>query len=215
MKRVSLATLTTALLAAATVPLLQGCFPVVAGGAAAGALAISDRRTSGAYVEDEAIEWKVHNRVGQRFGKNTHVNATSFNRHVLLTGEAPDAATRDEVGRIATAVDNVQRVSNELQVAGPSSLASRSNDAYLTTKVKARFVEANKFAATRVKVVTEANTVFLMGIVTAAEGRDAVDLTRTTGGVQRVITLFEEVTPEEARRLDQQPPKQAPAAKSN
>lgn len=215
MTRLSLATLSAALLAAAATPLLQGCFPVVATGATAGALMIADRRTSGAYVEDEGIEWKVENRVSEKFGSNSHVNATSYNRHVLLTGEVPDATTRDEVGRIAKGVENVERVTNELQIAGPSSLASRSNDAYITTKVKARFVDANKFGANHVKVVTEAGTVYLLGILTATEERDATDIARTTGGVQRVVTLFEEVTPDEARRLDQQPPKQAPASQAH
>jgi osmotically-inducible protein OsmY len=110
---------------------------------------------------------------------------------LLLTGEAPDAAAKAEIEKIARAVENVRGIFNEIQVAGNSSLSARANDSYLTSKVKARFVDAQKFNAVHVKVVTEANTVYLLGLVKRQEAGDATELARTTGGVQRVVRVFE------------------------
>jgi osmotically-inducible protein OsmY len=187
-------------LATGALPLLQGCFPVVATGAAAGAMMAADRRSSGAYVEDEGLEWKVENRIKERFGDAAHVNAVSFNRVVLLTGEAPDAAVRDELPRIAQGVPNVRTVVNEVVVAGISSLTSRSNDAVLTSKVKARFIDLGTFGAHHVKVYTEAGTVFLMGLVTRREADAATEIARTTAGVRKVVRVFEYISEEEASR---------------
>ncbi|MFA7605057.1 MAG: BON domain-containing protein [Rhodocyclaceae bacterium] len=191
--------------ALATLPLLQGCFPVVAGGATAAAMMVSDRRTSGAYVEDEGIEWRTRNRINERYGNMVNVSVTSFNRNVLLTGQVPDEATRAEVGRIAGAVDNVRGIINELQIAGISSLTSRSNDAVITSKVRARFIDNSVPGSTHVKVVTESGTVFLMGVVTQREAHAATEVARTTAGVQKVVRVFEYVSDEEAARLDRQP----------
>lgn len=202
--------LAAALLACATVT-LSGCVPLVATGIGAGTLMVADRRSSGAYVEDEAIEWKTRNRMGEYFGSRVHVSPTSYNRNLLLTGEVPDAATRAEAERLAAAVTNVRTVSNELQIAGASGLSARSNDAYITSKIKARFVEAGKFAPNYVKVVTEAGTVFLLGIVTQAEADAATEIARTTGGVQKVVKIFEYITADQARQLDNRPPEAAPA----
>lgn len=190
-------------LIAGIVPALQGCFPVVATGVGMGAMMAADRRSSGAYVEDEGLEWKVQNRIAEKFGDRVHVNATSFNRNVLLSGEVPDDATRAEVDRIAASVPNVRAITNDLQVAGIASLTSRSNDVVITSKVKARFVDAATFGAHHVKVVTEAGTVYLMGLVTREEADKATELARTTSGVRKVIRVFEYISPEEARRLDQ------------
>lgn len=195
-------TLVLGLACAATLPLLQGCFPVAATGAAAGAAMFADRRTSGAYVEDEGIEWRVRSRLRERFGNSINTSVVSYNRNVLITGQAPDEATREEIGRIAANVDNVQGIINEVEVAGLSSLSSRSNDAMITSMVKARFVDDQRFSANHVKVVTENGTVYLMGIVTRAEADAATETARTTRGVQKVVRVFEMVTPEEAARLD-------------
>jgi osmotically-inducible protein OsmY len=202
-------TLLAALIAASAVSGLSGCVPLVATGIGAGTLMIVDRRTSGAYVEDEAIEWKVRNRLGDRFDGRVHVNPTSYNRNVLLTGEVPDAAARAEVERIAGEVPNVRAVTNEVQVATVSTLSARSTDAYITSKVKARFVDGARFSANHIKVLTEAGTVFLMGLVTQAEGDDAAEIARTTSGVQKVVKIFEYVTPDQARQLDNRPPESA------
>ena len=193
-------------LAAALAPALQGCFPVLATGFGAGALLVADRRSSGAYIEDESIDWKASSRIKDRFGGRVHVNTTSFNRNVLLTGEVPDEESRLEAEKIAASLPNVRAVTNELQIAGASSLTSRSNDAYITSKVKARFVDANKFSPNHVKVLTESNVVYLMGLVTRREADDATEIARTTGGAQKVVRVFEYVDEAQARDLDNLPP---------
>jgi osmotically-inducible protein OsmY len=195
-------TLLIGLCAGATIPALQGCFPMVAGGAAGAVAMYADRRTSGAYVEDEGIEWRTRSRLRERFGSSVNISVTSYNRNVMLTGQVPDEATRTEAGRIAAGVDNVQGIINELEIAGLSSLTSRSNDALITSRVKARFVDDQSFAANHVKVVTEAGTVFLMGIVTRREADAATEVARMTSGVQRVVRVFEYVSDEESARLD-------------
>ncbi len=195
-------TLLIGLCAGATLPALQGCFPVVVGGAAGAVAMYADRRTSGAYVEDEGIEWRTRSRLREQFGNSVNISVTSYNRNVLLTGQVPDEASHAEAGRIAAAVDNVQGLINELEIAGLTSLTSRGNDALITSRVKARFVDDQTFAANHVKVVTEAGTVFLMGIVTRREADAATEVARTTSGVQKVVRVFEYVSDEEAARLD-------------
>jgi osmotically-inducible protein OsmY len=160
------------------------------------------------------LEIRALNRISEKYGDTTHVNAVSYNRMILLTGEAPTAAIKADVEKIAASVPNVKSISNELAVAGPSTYGGRSNDSYITSKVKARFVDANKFAANHVKVVTEAGVVFLLGLVTQAEADAAVEIARTTGGVQKVVRVFEIITPEQARAADNAPaPDAKPAAK--
>ncbi|MBM3355427.1 MAG: BON domain-containing protein, partial [Betaproteobacteria bacterium] len=161
-------------------------------GVGAAALSLEDRRTTGAQVEDEGLELRAANRIGERYGSKVHVNVTSFNRFVLLTGEAPDQATKAAIEKLVLELPSKPRgVSNELRVTGSSSLTARSNDTLITGKVKARFLDAKKFNPLHVKVVTEAATVYLMGIVTQAEADAAVEVTRTTGGVVKVIKVFE------------------------
>ncbi len=195
-------TLLLGLLAAGTLPLLQGCFPVVATGVGAGAALVSDRRTSGTYVEDEGIEWKVTSRIRERFGDAVHVNVTSYNRNVLLTGEIPNESVRGELDRIVAGVEHVRGVINEVVVGPHSALTSRGNDALITSNVKARFVDAQRFSAHHVKVVTEANVVFLLGIVTRAEADAAAEVARTSKGVRKVVRVFEYISEDEARRID-------------
>jgi osmotically-inducible protein OsmY len=195
---------TWALLASLT-PLLGGCFTAAVVGMGAGVMMATDRRTSDTQVADEAIELRSGNRVSEKFGDKVHVNATSYNRTVLLTGEVPDAATRTEVEKLVDGVPNVKAVANELQVSGISSLAARSSDVYLTSKVKARFVDTGKFSANHVKVVSESGTVYLMGIVTQTESDAASEIARTTGGVLKVVRLFEIQSDDDIRRLDNRP----------
>lgn len=170
---------------------LQGCFPVVAVGVGAGVLMATDRRTSGAYVEDESIEDKAIARINQQFKNSVHVNVTSFNRNVLISGEAPNEANKAEIGRLVSSIQNVRNVNNELTISAPSSLTSRSSDSLITSDVKLRFLNNKRFNADHVKVVTENGTVFLMGIVKRAEAEAATEIASTTGGVQRVLKLFE------------------------
>lgn len=175
----------------ALLPVLQGCVTAVATGVGAGVMMADDRRTSGTYIEDEGIELKAFHRLDEKFANRAHINATSFNRHVLLTGEVPDQTAREEAEAIVRGIPNVKMVTNELQVAGISSLAERSNDTYITSKVKIRFVDARKFLLNHVKVVSEGGTVYLMGLVKHREADDAVEITRTTGGVRKVVKVFE------------------------
>ncbi|MBK9521832.1 MAG: BON domain-containing protein [Rhodocyclaceae bacterium] len=183
-------------------PLLAGCIGAVAVGAGAGALVMVDRRSSETIVTDEGIELRAETRINEKFEFKIHINVTSFNRMVLLTGEVPTEAAKTEAEKIARSVPNVKSITNELAIAGNSSFGGRSNDSYITSKVKARFIDANKFNVSSVKVVTEAGVVFLMGVVTQAEADAAVEIARTTAGVQKVVRVFEIVTPEQARSME-------------
>lgn len=175
--------------------LLPGCELAVLGGGAAAITAIEDRRTSGTLIDDESIEMRVRRGVRERFGDNTHVNVTSFNRAVLLTGEVPDESARVEIGKMALGIANVRGITNELQVAGVSSLATRANDSFITSKIKARFLDAAKVNPVHVKVVTESGVVYLLGVVTEDEAADAVEIARTTGGVRKVVKVLEYCKP--------------------
>jgi osmotically-inducible protein OsmY len=206
------------ILLTALAALLAGCVGAVAVGAGAGTLMVADRRISEVYLADEAIEIRTTNAIGQQVGDKVHVNATSYNRMLLLTGEAPDAATKDMVERTAIANSTeLKRVTNEIQIAPLSSYTGRSNDTYLTSKVKARFLDAARFPINHVKVVTENGSVYLLGLVTQTEADAAVEIARTTGGVLRVIRVFEVITDAQAHQIDKQlsakPAESKPAAK--
>jgi len=183
-------TLTIAALALA-LSQLQGCVPLVATGIGAGALMAADRRSSSTYIEDQEIELRAGSRIGDAYPKNTHVNVTSFNHDVLLTGEAPTPEIKQKIADIAQGVGNVRKVYNEIAVGPVSLLSSRSNDAFITTKVKARFLDAKRFQVNYVKVVTENGVVYLMGLVTSQEADDATQLASTTSGVRKVVKLFQ------------------------
>lgn len=176
-------------------PCLSGCALLVATGVASGVgagVAVSqDRRTSGMFVEDQAIELKSRRRISEKMGKEVNVNVTSFNRIVLLTGEAPSEALKKEIGKLVMGIENVRDVTNEIAVAGASSFASRSNDTLITSKVKARFMDSGEFRANHVKVVTEDGVVYLLGLVKAEEAESAVNIARSTGGVRKVVKVFE------------------------
>ncbi|WP_041353589.1 BON domain-containing protein [Nitrosomonas eutropha] len=175
--------------------LLPGCAPMiltgVGVGAGAGALMVEDRRSSGMYIDDEGIELKTSRRIGERLGDRVHVNVTSFNRNVLLTGEAPDEFTKKEIEKLAMSIENVQNISNEITIAPKSSLSSRSNDALITSKVKARFINNKVFQMNHIKVVTENGVVYLLGLVTRKEGDTATRIASTTESVLKVVKVFE------------------------
>jgi osmotically-inducible protein OsmY len=184
--------------------LLSACAPLIVGGAAVGSvLVFTDRRTSGAQLEDQAIELKAMNRVREAIGERGHVSATSYNRVVLITGEVPAEADRATVEQAIARVENVKSTVNELAVMGNSSLTARSNDAILSSKVKATFVDAKDLQANAFKVVTERGTVYLMGRVTEREATRATELARSVGGVQKVVRVFEILS--EAELADLQP----------
>jgi osmotically-inducible protein OsmY len=181
-----------AALAALIVPFfLQGCPALILGGGAAAVGALEDRRTSGTQIEDQGIESRTQGRISERLGERAHVNVTVFNRSVLLTGEAWDETTRAEIETIAAAVPNVRAVTNEVQVGGLASAASRASDTAVTAKVKGRLLNVKGLNPYHVKVVTEAGVVYLLGLVTELEAEAAVDVARTTGGVRKVVKVFE------------------------
>jgi osmotically-inducible protein OsmY len=172
--------------------MLEGCVEaVVVGGIATGVMVAADRRNAEVMGGDERVELTALSRIGDKFGDKIHVNVTSYNYNVLLTGEVPDANVKSEIEKIALGVPQVKSALNELQVAGLSSLSSRGNDTYLTGKIKGSFVTENKFQANYVKVVTEAGVVYLLGIVTRKEADDATAIARSTSGVTKVVRVFE------------------------
>ena len=177
----------------ALVPVLHGCFAAAAAGVGATALMAEDRRSTGIYLEDQNIELKLASAIREKYGGNDQVDikGTSFNRFVLLNGEVPSEQIKKDVGVVALGVESVRNVQNELVVAPPASLKQSSSDTWLTSQVKSRFVTENKFQANHVKVVTRGDVVYLMGLVTAKEADDATEIARTTGGVQKVVRVFE------------------------
>ncbi|HEY0587019.1 MAG TPA: BON domain-containing protein [Pseudoduganella sp.] len=186
---------------------LSACAPILVGGAVAGTLAASDRRTLGAQTEDKSIVVKAEVKMPNIAGKSAHVNVNSFNRRVLLTGEVPDDETKAKVEREVRAIDGVLNVTNELEVGFSSSYTSRSNDALITSKVKLSLADARDISANTFKVVTEKGAVFLMGRVTQREGAQAADIARGVAGVTKVVKVFEYITEDDVKQY--QPSQQA------
>jgi len=180
---------------------LTACFPLVAGGIASGALLASDRRTSGAQLEDEGIELRAVSRLRSAFGERIHVNVTSYNRQVLLTGEVGNVQDKAAVEQLVSKIENVQSVVNELGVMAGSSLGQRSSDTLVTGRVKAALIDARDLQFNAFKVVTERATVYLMGRVTQREADRATEVARTTGDVLKVVRVFEILTENELARL--------------
>jgi osmotically-inducible protein OsmY len=197
--------LMTAVLCGAVAMSLQGCIEMAVGSAVMGTLAATDRRTFGAQTEDKAIIVKGETRIPDIVGDDGHVNVTSFNRKVLLTGEVRDQAMKSAVEREVGGIDGVQSVVNELEIAGPSSFTSRSNDTLITGKVKAAFVDNKELYANAIKVTTERGIVYLMGRVTPHEGQLAAEVTRGVGGVQKVVKVFEYITEDELKQMTREP----------
>jgi osmotically-inducible protein OsmY len=192
------------LAAVAASTLMSACAPLLVGGAVMGtSLMVTDRRTSGTQVEDQSIELKAMTRTREAVGERGHVNATSYNRTLLLTGEVAADTDKVAVEQAVAKIEGVRTVVNELVVAGSSSIAARSNDAILTSKVKASFIDAKDVFANAIKVTTERSTVYLMGRVTEREANRASDIARGVSGVQKVVRVFEVIT--EAELADLQP----------
>lgn len=200
--------LATAVLCGAMTAGLAGCFTMAVGGAVMGTLAATDRRTFGAQTEDKEILLKGETRVADLVGDAGHVNVTSFNRKVLLTGEVRDEAMKEAVEREVAGIQGVQSIVNELAVMGTSSFTSRSNDALITGKVKAAFVDTKDLYANSIKVVTERGTVYLMGRVTPREGQLAAQVASGVGGVQKVVKVFEYITEDELKQMSTTPDSQ-------
>jgi osmotically-inducible protein OsmY len=185
---------------------LTACAPLIVGGAmVGGSLMIADRRTSGTQIEDQAIEIKAQNRIRDAIGDRGHVSTVSYNRMVLVVGEVTTEADKTAVEQAVQRVENVRSIVNEIEVMGLPSFTSSSNDALITSKVKATFVDARDLFANAFKVVTERGTVYLMGRVTEREATRATDLTRSISGVQKVVRLFEVITEAELAELQPKP----------
>ena len=187
--------LAATLVVLATQTLLSGCAPLLIGGAIlGGSMVATDRRSSGTQLDDEGIELKSISRVAEIVGDRGHVNVTSFNRQVLITGEVPAEADKSRVEQAVAQIENVRAVVNDLAVAAPSSLGTRSNDTLLTSKVKASLVDARDVQVNAFKVVTERSVVYLMGSVTEREAGRASDIARGVSGVRKVVRVFDIVS---------------------
>ena len=180
---------------------LSACAPLILGGAVMTGVVATDRRTTGTQVEDETIEFKVANAVRQEMGERIHLNVTSFNRQVLLSGEVRTAADKERAEKLAQSQENVTSVVNDLAVMPVSSLTQRSKDTVITGQVKAAFVDAKDMQVNAIKVVTERGIVYLMGRVTSREAKRATDIARSIGGVTKVVRVFEEISEQELQRL--------------
>lgn len=195
-------TLRLALLATALSGALSACIPLVVGGSfLGGTLLATDRRTSGAQLEDEGIELRSYNRLREGVGERGHINITSYNRQVLITGEVPTESDRKLAEQVVSGVDNVRSIVNELAVSGNSTLTQRSSDTLVTGRVKAAMVDAGDIYPTAFKVVTERGVVYLMGRVTQREADRATEVTRGISGVQKVVRVLEIISEEELQRL--------------
>ena len=185
----------------ATLGSLSACAPLIVGGAVMTGVVATDRRTTGTQVEDESIEIKVANAVRQEMGERIHLNVTSFNRQVLLTGEVRTAADKERAEKLASSQENVNAVVNDLAVMSVSSLTQRSKDIVITGRIKAAFVDAKDLQVNAFKVATERGIVYLMGRVTAREAKRATDIARGMSGVTKVVRVFEEIPEQELQRL--------------
>ena len=194
---------------------LSGCIALVAGGAISGTLAASDRRTFGAQTEDTTIQVKGASKIRNVIGDAGHINLNSFNRRVLMTGEVRDEAMKATAERELRSVEGVLSVTNELEIAGPASYTSRSNDTLITTKVKASLVDAKDISANSYQVVTERGTVYLQGRVTQREGQIGADIARGVRGVNKVVKVFEYITEEEYKQYQTTPAAAPPSASSS
>jgi len=203
-------------LAAGLASSLQGCVLALAGAAGGTALVATDRRTVGAQTEDRTIQVKALADLNRNLPDAAHVNVAVFNQRVLLTGEVPDERSKQQAESIVRGIDNVNSIVNELAVQPASSYSSRANDAYLEGRVKAELIAYKDISANNFKVVAERGIVYLMGLVTVEEGNIAADAVSRVNGVQRVVKVFEYISPQQAAAAvtaaPATPPASAPAA---
>jgi osmotically-inducible protein OsmY len=191
---------------------LSACAPVMLGGMMGGAMVASDRRTTGIQLEDEGIEQRSATARDENFGTKEHVNFTSYNRQVLITGEVSSDRIRQQIEQLIGRVENVRLVANELAVGPASSFGDRSNDVLLVAKVKAAMVDSEDVFANVFKVVAERGTVYLMGRVTQREATRATEVVRGVSGVKRVVKVFEYITEDDLRAMH---PNRTPSLESN
>jgi len=195
----------TATVVATLAGALSACAPLVVGGMATGVIVATDRRTSGIQLEDEGIELRAASRLRDVLGDRGHVNVTSFNRQVLLTGEVPTEQDKGAVERAIGQVENVRLVLNELAVQESTTFSQRSNDTLVTGRVKAAIVDARDLTVNAFKVVTERGTVYIMGRVTQREAGRVTEVVRSVQGVARVVRAIEIISEEELARVQPKP----------
>lgn len=173
-------------------PFLQACIPLIVGaGVGAGVMMAEDRRSNATILEDQTIEVKAKNRFEEKYKDTLNATVTSYNRYILITGQAPTEEIKQDLTTIVLEIENVRNVQNEVIVAGNASFTSRSGDVLTTTSVKGRLAQNKEIGANHIKVTTENSTVFLMGLVTRKEAEAAAQTAATTSGVQRVVKVFE------------------------
>jgi len=189
------------LAAAALVSSLSACAPLMVGGAVMTGLVAVDRRTSGMQLEDESIELRTYQGLRRGLSENSHINVTSYNRQVLLTGEVASAADKERADKITQSQENVKAVANELVIQPVSTLTSRSKDTIISGQIKALFVDAKDLQSNAFKIVTEQGVVYLMGRVTSREAQRATDIARSVSGVTKVVRVLDIITEEELKRL--------------
>lgn len=199
-----------ALTLATALPALNGCATAVVATGGVGALALHDRRSFGTLTDDESTEWKAAARVPEKYRDSAHLNFTSYNRKLLITGEVPNEQARQEIMASLRPIEGIRQIHDESAVMPPSSLAARSRDSLTDAKVKARLIDDKQLSANHIKVVTERGTTYLLGLVSDREARIATEIARTTDGVRRVVSLFEILGDAELRRVNPPPPN-APA----
>lgn len=182
--------------------LSSGCMGIVVGGAATGAAVVHDRRPSGTVINDHGLKWRVDQALykDNDLRESSHINTTVYNQVILLTGEVPTEDLKIRANALASTESSNSKVFNEIAIASPTSLISRSNDAYITAKVTTHLLDVNHpqltdFDVTRVKVTTEAGVVFLMGLLTPLESDVITDIVRSVNGVKKVVRLFEYIDP--------------------
>lgn len=191
----------------ALITTLPACAPLMVGGMVGGAMVATDRRTSGIQLEDEGIEIKAASRLREMLGGRGHINITSYNRQVLISGEVPNQQDKDYVAKLVSEVENVRLVVNELVIGMNSSLTERSTDSLITAKVKGQMVDSKDIFANAYKIVTERGVVYLMGRVTQREAERATEVARQVSGVKKVVRVFEILTEAELNALLPPPPK--------
>jgi osmotically-inducible protein OsmY len=201
--------------AAASLASLSACVPLVLGGAVVtGTSVATDRRTSGTVVEDNAIDLKASSRISENLGDRVHVNVTSYNRRVLLTGEVPSAQDKQLVEKVVSNVENVTSIINELEVMGASTFGQRSSDALVTSRVKGALLDAQDLISSAFKITTERGTVYAMGRVTQREANRATEIITATSGVQKLVRMFDIISEDELARTLPQKSATVPAAKN-
>ena len=200
-RRPLFATVLVGALGVTTLASMQGCIALLAGGAVAGGLSLNDRRTGGAQIEDQSIELKSGGRIREAIGDKGHINVTSYNRIVLISGEVPADADKAAVEKAVAGIEGVTNVVNELEVGANSTISTRSSDTVITTRVKSALVDAKDVQSSAIKVVTERGNVYLMGRVTEREAGRAADIARSQPSVLKVVRVFEILTEEQLGNL--------------